>query len=254
MTPPPSRWWHTPVAVVLWIIGLWWMIPMMAAMMVLGLLLGSKRIEWLSRLYCWGQVKLTGARWKAVVHPDVDPKQTYLFAQNHTNLFDHVVLYNATPHFKQGLELAAHFKIPVYGWFMKARGTIPVMKGKDGQTAEVLENIKREVAAGGSILAFPEAHRTLDGRVRPLRKGVFFIARDVGLPVVPVAVVGMWAVNRKGDWRIFPGWEVTVFCEAPIETAGLTNDEIPALAERVHQVLSERVDAWGRENGLLPTA
>jgi 1-acyl-sn-glycerol-3-phosphate acyltransferase len=230
------------------------MVPMMTLMMGVSAIVGPRRIEPLSRLYCWGQVRLTGSTWEAVVHPEVDPSTPYLFAQNHTNLFDHVVLYNATPHFKQGLELAEHFRIPVYGWFMRARGTIPVAKGAQGQTPEVLANIRREVANGGSILAFPEGHRTLDGRVRPLRRGVFFIARDVGLPVVPVAVVGMWAVQRKGDWRIRPGWHVTVFCERPIPTAGLTDEQIPALADEVHRALSARVDAWGREHGLLGEA
>jgi 1-acyl-sn-glycerol-3-phosphate acyltransferase len=247
MTPPETRWWHTPVAVVLWWVGLCWMIPMMTLMMVVSAVVGARRIEGLSRLYCRGQIALTGSRWRAVVHPGVDPRQSYVFAQNHANLFDHVVLYPATPHFKQGLELEEHFKIPVYGWFMKARGTIPVKKSAGGQGPEVLDRMRREIALGGSILAFPEAHRTLDGRVRPLRKGVFFIARDLGLPVVPVAVTGTWAMNRKGDWRIFPGWDITVFCDAPIPTAGLTDDEIPALAERVHAALSARIDAWDRE-------
>lgn len=251
MRPPEKRWWHTPAAIVLWWIGLCWMIPMMALMAFFGAILGPRRIEPLSRLYCRGQVFLTGSRYRTVVHPSIDPAKSYLFAQNHTNLFDHVTLYCATPHFKQGLELQEHFKIPVYGWFMRSRGTIPVRKGSQGQTPEIMENMRREVSTGGSILAFPEGHRTLDGHVRPLRKGTFFIARDLGIPVIPVAVTGMWAVQRKGDWRIRPGWEVTVFCEEPIETAGLSDDEVAQLAERVHSVMAARVDAWGREHGLL---
>ncbi len=250
MTPPNRRWWATPVAIFLWWIGALWMVPMMLSMMVLSAIFGSRRIEAISRLYCRGQIWLTGSSYKAVVHPDVDPATSFLFAQNHTNIFDHVVLYPATPHFKQGLELAEHFKIPVYGWFMKARGTIPVKKGSAGQTPEILAHMRSEIAKNGSILAFPEGHRTLDGCIRPLRKGVFFIARDLGLPVVPVTVCGMWAVQRKGDWRIHPGWTVTVFCDEPIPTEGLKDADIPALAAQVQQVMEGRVSAWAAEHGL----
>lgn len=228
----------------LWTAGLAWMIPMMLGMMGLATIVHPKRYDRLSRLYCRGQVALTGSRWRAVVDPAVDPQQPYLFAQNHVNLLDHVTLYPATPHFKQGLELESHFRIPVYGWFMRSRGTIPVRPGKQGQSPEIMDRMRREVAAGHSILAFPEGTRTIDGRVGPFRRGVFYIARDLGIPVAPVAVTGMYDVLRKGSARMRPGQQVTVYVDAPIETAGLSDDDIPALAERVRATVARRVDAW----------
>ncbi len=243
----PERLRDKVVSAALWGAGVSWLLPMLGTMGVLnGTVLPSDRTEFLNRLYCKGQLKLTGCKWKAVVDPAVDPNRPYLFAQNHTNHFDHVALYNATPHFKQGLQLESHFKIPFYGWFMKARGTIPVRPGREGQTPQIMQNMRNEIQKGHSILAFPEGHRTKDGRVGPFRKGVFFIARDLGLPIAPVTVTGMYRVMRKGSWVIRPGQEVTVYVDAPIETAHLTDDEIPDLAQRVHDVVSGRVDAYWR--------
>lgn len=242
----PVTWKDRAVSVGLWTAGLAWMIPMMTGMMALSMVIHPKRYDGLSRIYCRGQLALTGCRWRAVVDPAVEPDRPYLFAQNHVNLLDHVTLYPATPHFKQGLELESHFKIPVYGWFMRARGTIPVRPGRAGQTPEIMERMRQEVAAGHSILAFPEGTRTRDGRVGPYRKGVFFIARDLGLPVVPVAVTGMYNVLRKGSALMRPGWDVTVYVERPIPTAHLRDDEIPALAEQVRQVAAARVDRYWR--------
>lgn len=236
------------VAAALWGAGVSFMVPMLTTMTALNAtILPSHRTERLNRLYCRGQVALTGSRWKAVVHPDVDPTQPYMFAQNHTNHFDHVVLYPATPHFKQGLELEKHFKYPVYGWFMKARGTIPVRSGKEGQTPEIMANMQAEIDRGHSILAFPEGHRTLDGRVGPFRKGVFYIARDLGLPIAPVAVTGMYRVMRKGSWLIRPGHDVTVYVDKPIPTKGLPDSAIPELADQVRSVIAGRVDAYWKE-------
>ncbi len=232
---------NTARSLVLWALGLLWLIPMMCVMLGLGLVLHPRRFDALSRLYCRGQVCATGSRWTAVVHPDVDRNRSYLFAQNHVNLLDHVTMYSATPHFKQGIELREHFRIPVYGWFMAARGTIAVERSASGARA-LIEAVRIEVAKGHSLLGFPEGTRTLDGRVGRFRKGLFRVARDAGLPVVPVAVVGMYEVNRKGSWVLTPG-KVTVYVEAPIETAGVTDANLDALAARVRDVIAARVDA-----------
>ncbi len=127
---------------------------------------------------------------------------------------------------------------------MRARGTIGVRRGSQGQTPEIMANMRKEIAAGRSILAFPEGTRTLDGRVGKFRKGVFFIARDLGIPVVPVSVCGMYDVSRKGSWIVRPGHEVVVHVGAPIPTAGVPDSEIGALAERARAAVAEPVDAW----------
>jgi 1-acyl-sn-glycerol-3-phosphate acyltransferase len=234
-------------SVALWGAGVAWLVPMLAPMTVLNATVGPERIDKLSRVYTRTQVALTGSRWRAIVHPDVDPNAVYVFAQNHTNHLDHVTLYAATPHFKQGVELESHFGYPFYGWFMKARGTIPVRPGSKGQTPEILARFREEVAKGHSILAFPEGTRTPNGRVGRFRTGTFFIARDLGIPIVPVAVTGMYEVMRKGSYLLRPGRAVTVYVEKPIPTRGLRDDEIPALAAEAQRVVAARVDAYWRE-------
>ena len=249
----PSRSFEEPtlidkaVSVGMWGAGLSWLVPALGTMAVAYQKIPSHEMDWAGRLYCKVQIALTASRWKAVVHPKVDPERPYIFAQNHTNHFDHVMLYNATPHFKQGLELASHFEIPFYGWFMKARGTVPVRKGEKGQTVGLTEQIAAEIDAGRSILSFPEGSRTRTGRVRDFRKGMFYIARDLGVPVVPVAVTGTFDLMRPGSWIIRPGNDITVFVEEPVETAGASDDEIPALAKRCRDAVAARVDAYWAE-------
>lgn len=233
------------VSTALWGAGLSWLVPSLGAMTAVYSVVPSHRVNLLGRVYCKGQIALTGCKWRAVVHPKVDPDRPYIFAQNHTNHLDHVMLYNATPHFKQGLELESHFDYPFYGWFMKKRGTIPVKKGAKNQTEDLREKIGREVGEGRSILAFPEGSRTRTGYVKPFRKGIFYIARDLGIPIVPVAVTGTFDLMRPGSYVLRPGQEITVWCDEPVESAGLTDDEIPALADRVQASVARRVnDYW----------
>jgi 1-acyl-sn-glycerol-3-phosphate acyltransferase len=235
------------ISAALWTAGLSFLVPSLGAMTLVYSVVPSHRVNMLGRLYCRGQIALTMSRWRALAHPAIDPNRAYIFAQNHTNHFDHVMLYNATPHFKQGLEREDHFRYPFYGWFMKARGTIPVRKGERGQTDELTQRIGREIEGGRSILAFPEGTRSRDGLVGPFRKGIFYIARDLGAPIVPVAVTGSFDLMRPGSYVLRPGSEITVYCDEPVETKGVTDAEIPALAERVRAVIAARVDAYWQE-------
>ncbi|HEY8430087.1 MAG TPA: lysophospholipid acyltransferase family protein [Sandaracinaceae bacterium] len=250
LPPAPARSFEKPtladlaISAGLWTAGLAWLVPSLGAMTLIYKFVPAHRVDVLGRIYCRVQIALTGCRWRAVVHPKIDPNRPYIFAQNHTNHFDHVMLYNATPHYKQGLELESHFRYPFYGWFMKARGTIPVKKGQRGQTSELVERIRKEIAEGRSILAFPEGTRTRTGRVQPFRKGIFYIARDLGVPIVPVAVTGTFDLMRPGSLVLRPGNEITVYCEEPVETAGLTDAEIPALADRVRNAIRDRIEAY----------
>jgi len=237
------------VSLGLWSVSLPLFVSVVPTMAIACRAIGVDRTMPLQRWYAGLQLRLTGCSWRAVVSPKVDPKRAYMFAHNHTNAYDFILMHNATPHYKQGLELESHFKIPVYGWFMKARGGIPVKPGKDGQSPAVMAHMQREIDAGHCILVFPEGHRTLDGRVGPFRKGTFFIARDLGLPICPVAVTGAFDLMRKGSFVLRPGHELTVYVDDPIETKGLPDAAIPELAEHVRSIVARRVDDYWREKG-----
>ena len=237
------------VGLAMWAPGLTWLASMMSTLMVAQRFFTADQVDWLTRIYTRGQVAVLGTRVRHVVHPDVDPNGVYMFVQNHVNLLDHVTCYDATPHFKQGVELAAHFDIPVYGWFMRQRGTIPVHRDATlrDQHRSLAESIRAEVHRGHSILVFPEGTRTLDGRVGSFRTGLFRIAHALELPIVPVAVTGMFEVLRKGQPYIHPGKRVTVYVERPVETKGRRKSELPLLIEQVHRTIANRVDAYYAE-------
>jgi 1-acyl-sn-glycerol-3-phosphate acyltransferase len=237
----------------LWALGLSWLAPMMALQMALYRKLPPDRLQWLERLYTRGQVALTGSRWRAVVDPSIDPKQPYAFFQNHVSHIDHCTLYHATPHFKQGVELDEHFRYPVYGAYMRSRGTIPVARDSLSGLRELHRRMREEVDRGHSLLVFPEGTRTLDGHLGELQAGVFRIVQQLAVPIVPVTVTGIYRVMRKGSYLIRPGYDVTVYCDAPIETRGTSRKDLPQLIERVRSTMQSRLDAYWSEGAKGPS-
>jgi 1-acyl-sn-glycerol-3-phosphate acyltransferase len=79
---------------------------------------------------------------------------------------------------------------------------------------------------GKILMLFPEGERSIDGRVKPFRKGAAILSQHLAVPVVPVALTGVfeiWPRNRPLDWRrLLPGsgHRVTVRFGAPVASPG----------------------------------
>jgi 1-acyl-sn-glycerol-3-phosphate acyltransferase len=82
---------------------------------------------------------------------------------------------------------------------------------------------------------------------------VFRIAQELEAPIVPVTVTGMYRVMRKGSLLIRPGYDVTVYCDAPIETKDRTSrSELRAIIEQVRTTMSRRLDEYWQTSSAQP--
>ena len=190
--------------------------------------------------------KFTLCKVEIIYDPDFDPERRSVFCQNHVNLMDAHAACASIPHPFCGLMNAWQFKIPFYGWIMRLADGIPVSSGGANRYREVAAAARDRAAKGISILVFPEAHRTLDGKVHEFKKGVFLMAREAGLPVVPLATRGMYELNRKGTW-LFTPTKITIYVGAQIETAGLSTDELRKVISRTEQIIRDFA-----EHGIIP--
>jgi 1-acyl-sn-glycerol-3-phosphate acyltransferase len=93
------------------------------------------------------------------------------------------------------------------------------------------------VNGGTSLIIFPEAKRTRDGRIDDFQDGGFRVAQQLGVPIVPVSLVGSFQHHRTGHWMLWPAI-VTVHLHDTVETKGLTKDDVPALRDRVRAIIS----------------
>lgn len=179
-------------------------------------------------------VPLSLTRMRVHYHPGFEPERRSIYMQNHVNLLDGMVASAAIPHAFSGLMNAWQFKIPIYGWLMSMSKGIPVHRGRRDRVLQEISDAARErKRIGMSVLTFPEGHRTVDGKVAPFRRGVFMMARNAEMPVVPIAVRGMYEVNRKGELAFHPGRTVDVFVGPQLDAAGLDEQELGDLVDRV---------------------
>jgi 1-acyl-sn-glycerol-3-phosphate acyltransferase len=96
--------------------------------------------------------------------------------------------------------------------------------------------MQRLIGEGASLMVFPEASRTSDGTMRPFKGGIFLLAIENRLPVVPVTVVGSRIVMPKGRLMVCPA-TVQVILHEPVPTKDLGRADARALAERVRSII-----------------
>jgi 1-acyl-sn-glycerol-3-phosphate acyltransferase len=209
----------------------------------LGIFLDPHKHDWLQRSFCRRIVYFAGARVEVVRSPGFDPQRTCFFMVNHVNLFDPFILYCAIPQYVRGWELESHFKIPAYGWLMKRFGNVPVPDVRRPSDLKRMWRLTQDAIDGGtSLIIFPEAKRTRDGHVDVFEEGGFRVAQQLGIPIVPVSLAGSIKHHRTGHWMLWPA-TITVHLHDVIETKGMTKKDVPALCNRVHEIIAAPIKA-----------
>lgn len=74
-------------------------------------------------------------------------------------------------------------------WVMRTMNTIPVAEEK---AKEAVQRAAEALQAGEIVCIFPEGHVTRNGSIATLRRGYELIARRAGVPLVPLAIDGLW--------------------------------------------------------------
>ncbi len=134
--------------------------------------------------------------------------------------------------------------IPVWGWYLIRIGMIPIDRAK-GVTAlrRLVDRARRAIAAGRSILIFPQGTRTPPGADRPYLPGVAALYAGLDVPVVPVALNSglFWPRRKLVKW---PGTITLEYLE-PIAPGLDRRTFMKTLADRIEPATA-RLEAEAR--------
>jgi long-chain acyl-CoA synthetase len=72
------------------------------------------------------------------------------------------------------------------------------------------------VDRGHSVLVFPEGHHTTDGELRPFRSGIGLLVRNLGIPVIPMKIDGLYEIKQAGRRTARP-YQIAVKIGAPVQ-------------------------------------
>jgi 1-acyl-sn-glycerol-3-phosphate acyltransferase len=107
--------------------------------------------------------------------------------------------------------------IPGFGWGLRQMQPIPIDRGSPREAIRQMLRLGEErIAAGLSVLVFPEGTRTAPGKTARFARGGANLAIQAKVPVVPIAhnAASFWPAHQ---WTKHPG-TITVSFGKPIDT------------------------------------
>ena len=91
------------------------------------------------------------------------------------------------------------------------------------------------VDRGYSVLVFPEGRHTVDGKINPFRAGIGLLAVNLGIPVLPMRISGLFEVKQAGRKFARPG-KIRVRIGQPVKFEAGTD------AEQIARELQKKVE------------
>ncbi|HKE28985.1 MAG TPA: lysophospholipid acyltransferase family protein [Bryobacteraceae bacterium] len=162
----------------------------------------------------------------------LDPNANYVFVANHASYMDIPAILARLPHQFRFFAKKGLFSIPFLGWHLERAGHLPVDRSNARNSLKSMSEGARIVAERGiSVLLFPEGGRTPEG-LRPFKEGAAYIAIKAGVPVVPMAIVGMRKLLPMNSIHLRMG-QAELRIGDPIPTAGMKLHDREALTERM---------------------
>lgn len=171
------------------------------------------------------------------------PEGPVLYAANHPSTTDPILIHLIT---KQPMSVMINtkiFSIPVLGAYLRKMRQIEVIREK-GQSEKVLKQAVRALAAGRSVVIFPEGAVSPSNGFAPVHSGVARLALQSGVPVLPIGIhlqdenCKRLPTTLEGEpivitWYLRGPYTLTI--GEPLQFQGDANDRelVKSIAERI---------------------
>jgi 1-acyl-sn-glycerol-3-phosphate acyltransferase len=197
----------------------------------------------------WGKYILfvSGIRVKVKGISNVDTQKPCIFMSNHQGNFDIPVLLGCLPFQFRWLAKAELFRIPLFGRAMRGCGYISIDRFNRSSAFESLDRAAETIRNGVNVMIFPEGTRSLDGKIRPFKKGGFVLTVDAGVPIIPIVIHGTYSIMPKNRLLIRPGTVILEVLE-PVQTSGYTRDNKDVLIDKIRTRICQAFEKGRREN------
>jgi 1-acyl-sn-glycerol-3-phosphate acyltransferase len=166
---------------------------------------------------------------------NIDPKQPYVIVINHTSMMDIMSIYPLPLVFKW-VSKREVYRIPMVGRLLFMHGDIVINRSSPKEAMQFVHTKGMAwLKKGASVSIFPEGTRSKDGEIHNFKAGAFILAKDAGVPILPVVVEGTNTM-RKGFWM---NWRnrVTIKVLPPISKERVEEASIKEVMAEVHDTM-----------------
>lgn len=189
---------------------------------------------WWGKAMCWLMLLPVHVEGRELIRRD----QSYVFVANHQGSYDIFLIAGFLGHSFRWMMKASLREMPLLGSACERAGHIMVERSNAGGVRRTIRQAHQVLQGGVSLMAFPEGARTFCGTMGFFRKGVFLLADDLQLPVVPVTIDGSFDVLPRQRRIPFLTWHrLRLVIHAPIPPKGKGDDNIQYLMSRSREAI-----------------
>lgn len=176
----------------------------------------GKITHYLSKLFGGGILFIAGVKVITEGRDLLASESNYIFISNHLSYFDIPILMKAIPNNVRFIYKDTLTKIPILGWGMYLGGYIPINRENVREAVKTLKKAALRIINGMSVVIFPEGTRSPDGVTGEFKRGMFVLADEAKVSLVPTTINGSEKILPKDKFKIRSG-TVRVIFSRPLE-------------------------------------
>jgi len=167
---------------------------------------------------------------------NIKPNSSYIVIANHQSYFDVFLIYGWL-----GLDIRWVMKkelrkIPGLGFGSEKVGHIFIDRTNKRAALQSLENAKKILVKGTSVVIFPEGTRSESGNPGAFKRGAFKLAIDFGLPILPVSVINTRKILPANSINLMPG-KAKMVIHKPIDISSYDENNMNELMDLVKETI-----------------
>ena len=188
--------------------------------------------EFLMRFLSWVMVRTLYRLRPHGIEANVPDEGAALLVCNHVSYMDALILSATIPRPVRFVMYYKIFNIPVMRWIFRTAKAIPIAGAREDPALmqRAFDEVDAALAEGELVCIFPEGALTRDGTMAAFKSGVEKILERRPVPVVPMALRGMWSSmwsrrdTRLGRMRVPRRFRATVEVVAAPAVDGHSTD------------------------------
>ena len=139
-------------------------------------------------------------------------------------------------------------KIPYFGKWVSRIRCIYISRGNTRNSLRVIGEGVGYLKDGFSMLIFPEGTRSKTEEVDHFKPGSFKLATKAQVPIIPISLHNGRRLYEDQEY-IKKGKKIDMIIHPPIQTAGLSRQELVEIPEKVEEIIRQGVEELrSREN------
>ncbi|MGY0616317.1 MFS transporter [Vibrio sp. FJH11] len=167
-----------------------------------------------------------------------------LIVSNHVSYMDALLLSAVCPRLIRFVMEEEYANLPLIRGFLRRTGVIPISANNKNSIRSAFHEVEKALADGDIVCIFPEGKLTSDGEIHEFKRGIDIILKRSTVPVIPVAIKGLWgSYFSRCKGRACKGLPTRFWSKLEIE-AGSAVEPSDATAQVMYEKVRDLRGSW----------